>query len=301
MKTSTILFSLLAATALPAAAQNNAAGDELGRQIADKGAGGAVAACASCHGAKGEGNPAGNFPRIAGQSQIYLAHQLTSFADGSRKSANPVMEQIAKGLNRQQIEAVSAYYAGLEAPATKTAAPASAPKSDASRGETLAMRGDARINVQACANCHGPGGNGEPPAYPYLAGQQAAYLQTTLQEWKNGQRNTDPSGQMQLIAKRLSDSDIAAAAAYYAARPAPAPVGTRVVMQAGRTPAQTSSGGGGGTSGSQAAQGGSTPVQGIGSEQGAATGGGGQGPGGGGGASGSGPSGSETGTGQRAR
>lgn len=224
MKTLTSLLSVLAAaTVLPAAAQNTASGNA-GQQIANSGAGNGVAACASCHGAKGEGNAAANFPRIAGQSQAYLEHQLESFANGSR--SNPVMTPIAKGLNKQQIEAVSAYYATLAAPAST---PASAQPAS-QRGRTLATVGDSKIDVQACANCHGPGGSGEAPTYPYLGGQHANYLKAALQAWKNGSRNNDPTGQMQTIAKRLSDGDIDALAGYYAAQPAPAPAGTRVVV-----------------------------------------------------------------------
>src|SRR5206468_5928665 len=56
-----------------------------GATIAAQGGGGAVAACNSCHGAQGEGNAAGGFPRIAGQTYSYLAHALESYASGSRK------------------------------------------------------------------------------------------------------------------------------------------------------------------------------------------------------------------------
>ncbi|WP_242489804.1 c-type cytochrome [Noviherbaspirillum cavernae] len=189
------------------------AGGNAGMQIANSGAPNGVAACASCHGAQGEGNAAANFPRIAGQSQTYLARQIKSYADGRRDNA--VMAPIAKALDEQQINAVAAYYAGLQPPSTP--APAPVPK----RGQQLATVGDDKIGVQGCVNCHGPGGTGEPPGYPYLAGQHHGYLVASLTAWKNGTRSTDPSQQMNIIAKRLSDSDIAALAAYYAAQPAP--------------------------------------------------------------------------------
>jgi cytochrome c553 len=88
-----------------------------GKQIATGGAPNGVAACASCHGAQGEGNAASNFPRIAGQPQAYLARQLRSYANGSR--VNPIMGPIAKALTPQQIDAVSSYYAALAAPSSK--------------------------------------------------------------------------------------------------------------------------------------------------------------------------------------
>jgi cytochrome c553 len=270
-------FFLATLAVAPARAQQPA---DAGKQIANNGTPDGVAACASCHGAKGEGNAASNFPRIAGQSQSYLARQLTSFANGSR--GNPVMSAIVQKLTPQQIGAVSAYYAQLDAPATPSAG---APAAQQKRGQTLATIGDNAIGVQACANCHGPGGSGEAPNYPYLAGQHAAYLKASLAAWKNGSRKNDPSQQMPMIARRLSDSDIAAVSAYFAAQPAPKSLDQRVVIPQGSAARPVAG----------AAQSGGTPVQGVGSGQGAATEGGSQGPGGGGAASGSGPSGSNTG------
>jgi cytochrome c553 len=275
-----ILASVPVALAIlaPAQAQTQPAP---GQQIATSGTPG-VAACASCHGARGEGNPASNFPRIAGQGDGYLAKQLIAYADGSR--VNPIMTPIAKAMNRQQIDAVALYYAALEAPSPSTAAAKAQDKMQA-RGRTLANIGDESIGVQSCANCHGPGGIGEPPNYPYLASQYSGYLTTTLGEFKNGTRKTDSSQVMNVLAKRLSDDDVRAVSAYYAAQPAPPPAAKRGNIPAGsaQRPVMSSSGGSGGES--------SVPVQGVGVEQGAPTTGGGQGPGGGGGASGTGPQG----------
>jgi cytochrome c553 len=213
--------------ATPAKAQTSSASGagEIGKQIATSGAG-AAAACASCHGPQGEGMAASNFPRIAGQPHAYLARQLTSYANGNRN--NPVMSPIAKALTEQQIAAVSIYYASLEAP-SKPATTATPPK----RGQTLADLGDEKIGVQGCINCHGPGGIGQPPLYPYLAGQYMGYLVTALGEWKSGARKTDPSKQMNLIAQRLSDDDMKSVAAYYAAQPAPPPTEKLVNIPAG--------------------------------------------------------------------
>ncbi len=285
----TLIFAGLACAALPAAAQDN------GQQIATSGAGSGVPACASCHGAQGEGNPASGFPRLAGQSQAYLAHQLNAYAHGGRD--NPVMGPIAKALSAQQIDAVSGYYAGLKPAAAEKAPKKASATQGNKRAHTLATVGDSKREIQACANCHGPGGRGEPPSYPYLAGQNEAYLKSALSAWKSGARNTDPTGQMQSIAKRLNDSDISALAAYFAAQPTPAPL--PLVIRSG--PGSTS--GTSGTAGTQASgpqeqQQRNTQTQGLGVEQGAATAGGSQGPGGGGAASGSGPSGSKTGAGQ---
>src|SRR5690606_11353689 len=72
----------------------------------------AVNACIPCHGERGEGNAAAGNPRIAGQSRHYIARQLESYLNGSRR--DPVMEPIAKGLPREVREAIAAYYAQID-------------------------------------------------------------------------------------------------------------------------------------------------------------------------------------------
>ncbi len=283
------------------AASTSSAGGEgadAGARLAQQGAPErGVAACASCHGAQGEGMAAGGFPRLAAQSPDYLARQLRSYADGSRN--NPVMTPIAKGLSDGQITAVAAHYGNLKpsssssspstakaaaaAPVASRSSPAAgrgAPGSGQARGERLASLGDESIQVQACANCHGAAGVGEPPAYPYLAGQHASYLTTALAEWKSGNRKTDPSGQMPLIAQRLSDADVAALAGYYAAQAAPGPrLQSPEARRPGGAPAMAAS------SSTPSAGGGAAPPagaagQGVGTEAGAPVTGGSQTPGG---------------------
>jgi cytochrome c553 len=269
-----LIITLCAAAVLclPIVSHAQAAAGGAGAEIAARGAPNGVAACASCHGAHGEGNAAANFPRIAGQPAAYLARQLASYADGSR--ANPVMAPIAKGLSRDQMEAVATYYAALAAPAAAKAAGQPPAAKQLARGRLLAGTGDESKGIQGCANCHGPGGSGLPPSYPYLAGQHRAYLTTALAEWKSGARNTDSSKQMPSIAKRLSDDDIAAVSGYYALQAPPRPAADRINVPV-TAAAQPAPG-----PGPQSA--GPAP-QGVGTGQGEATSGGAQGPGGGGG------------------
>jgi len=70
-----------------------------------------VAACASCHGARGEGIPA-QYPRLAGQFPSYIEEQLLLFRSGARKTNVP-MHQIADRMTDDDIRAVSDYAAGL--------------------------------------------------------------------------------------------------------------------------------------------------------------------------------------------
>lgn len=223
-----------------------------------------LAQCATCHGARGEGNAAMGTPRIASQPQEYLLRQLDAYGNGSRPNA--VMTPIAKALDANARQLAAAYYAGMTAPPSM--APAS--EADTERGRSLATMGDGERRIQACINCHGPEGSGLPPVTPYLAGQHNVYLVTSLKTWKDGTRKTDPTGQMPAIASHLSETDMQAVARYFAARMPPGPVASKAAPGPHPSPGASS--------------GPKTPeTQGAGSEQGAGTTGGGQGPGGGGG------------------
>jgi cytochrome c553 len=69
-----------------------------------------VAACASCHGAKGEGTV--QLPRLAGQHAAYLQSQLKEFNTRERNNDNAVMHTIASRLTELEIRAVSVYLSG---------------------------------------------------------------------------------------------------------------------------------------------------------------------------------------------
>jgi cytochrome c553 len=117
----------------------------------------------------------------------------------------------SKALSPDDAADVAAYYAGVNAPFLPLA---SAAPALIQRGQQLAKVGSATKNVQACDNCHGPGGVGIPPAIPYLAGQYAQYIAFELKMWQHGYRRNSPET-MFMIAMKLDDQDIAALAAYY--------------------------------------------------------------------------------------
>ena len=73
-----------------------------------------VAACMACHGPAGNGNPLAGWPALSGQQPEYVATQLKAYADGSRHNdPNGMMRDIAARLSAAEIEAISAYVAGL--------------------------------------------------------------------------------------------------------------------------------------------------------------------------------------------
>jgi cytochrome c553 len=195
----------------PATAQSTARQPDVNRGavIAAQGTRSGAPACAQCHAFNGSSDGSGAFPRIAGQSTYYLMRQMRDFSSNVR--ANAIMSPIAKALSRDDIADVAGYYAGVNAPFLPLA---SAAPALIQRGEQLAKVGSAAKDLQACDNCHGPGGIGIPPAIPYLAGQYAQYIAFELKMWQRGYRRNSPET-MFMIARKLDDQDIAALAAYY--------------------------------------------------------------------------------------
>ncbi|WP_209723592.1 cytochrome c [Duganella sp. 1411] len=71
-----------------------------------------VPACASCHGASGNGIPV-QYPRLAGQHQDYTVAQLGLFKSGARKNSAQ-MTTIAQRMSDDEMKAVADYVAGLK-------------------------------------------------------------------------------------------------------------------------------------------------------------------------------------------
>jgi cytochrome c553 len=190
-----------------------------GAQIAAEGTEAGAPACVSCHAVGGNPDGSGSFPRLFGLPRDYMVKQLQDYA--AKRRTNDIMSAVAQSLSEADALDVSAYYAAAKEPWPKL------PPGDKGLiilGEKLAFVGDGTKAVPGCNNCHGPGGAGEPPTIPYLAGQFAPYLSEQLALWKKGGRNNDGGAQMAVLAKRMSDQDMAAVAAFYQqARMAPPP------------------------------------------------------------------------------
>jgi cytochrome c553 len=71
-----------------------------------------------------------------------------------------------------------------------------------------------RRKALACQTCHGLDGLSKLPEAPHIAGQPERYLVKSLEEYRKGERKDE---MMTLVAKGLSDQDIADLAAYYGA------------------------------------------------------------------------------------
>jgi cytochrome c553 len=73
-----------------------------------------IAACASCHGPGGDGNPMALYPAIRAQHSSYVEKQLKEYRSGTRQTdQNQMMRNVASGMSDEQIAAVAAYIQGL--------------------------------------------------------------------------------------------------------------------------------------------------------------------------------------------
>ena len=107
------IAAYLATTTAKQGAAKNKDTLDLGRKIYRGGiAGTGVAACASCHGANGNGIPA-QYPRLSGQHQDYTVAQLQAFKGGARKNSVQ-MSTLAKRMSDEEMKAVADYIAGLK-------------------------------------------------------------------------------------------------------------------------------------------------------------------------------------------
>ena len=173
-----------------------------------------TAVCSSCHGPNGNSvNP--DWPRLAGQSAVYIAEQLRLFRAGVRP--NPMMMPLAANLSDQDIADIAVYYeaqtpVGLEADPSYWQA-----------GQALYLRGDRTHDIPGCVACHGPAGRGNLAAgYPALRAQQAVYVVKQLNDYASGARYSGPTAaqadpnavMMFTIAKRLSPEQIRNVASY---------------------------------------------------------------------------------------
>ncbi len=74
-----------------------------------------VAACMACHGPTGAGNPAANFPNLAGQQAVYVEKALKDFRSGTRVTdPNMMMRGVASKMTDAEISAVAQFVQGLK-------------------------------------------------------------------------------------------------------------------------------------------------------------------------------------------
>lgn len=149
--------------------------------------------CNACHGVSGFKS----MPRLGGQAAAYVVEALRAYKAGRR--THSTMRDVAGALSERDFADLGAHYAAI--PRLHPAADATPP--------SIAER---------CIACHGA--QGDQPVSPeiaLIAGQNPAYIEQTLREYRTGSR---VHAVMQEQAKDLDDAQIAELAAYFASRAA---------------------------------------------------------------------------------
>lgn len=198
------LRGLAAAALLAAGIAHAQTDDDLGERLA---------ACAACHGARGEGvGGAEYYPHLAGKPSGYLLDQLKHFRDGRRVNAQ--MTWLVQFMDDAYLEEIARFYAA-QPPRTRAAdANAALDEHMRERAETLVMHGDPARGVPACAACHGSELTGLEPGIPALVGLPADYLVAQFGNWRNGIRRASEPDCMGEIARNLAADDIRAVAVW---------------------------------------------------------------------------------------
>lgn len=151
--------------------------------------------CLSCHAA---GAPTTDpvAPKLDRQRTSYMVFALAAFRDGQRQS--PIMGPMVAGKSDQDLRDLAAYLSGemLDKPPPPN-------QHDPYY----------RFAREHCTMCHGETGIGEMEAMPVLTGQDPAYLENALEEYRKGIRK-DPT--MRAVAGKLTPADERGMAAYFA-------------------------------------------------------------------------------------
>lgn len=190
-----------------------------GKNIFENGkADGTVTACFTCHGDKAMGNDGMGTPRLSHLGYAYIVKQLTNFAEDKRTDMTlGVMNGFAKALTAQEKRDVAAYVNTIEK--SDELSDLAALKADGKqvgesfKGQIIVKYGVVG-KVSACQSCHGFNGRGADPVYPKIGQQKFVYLVNQLTHWRDASRANDPMGQMQKVAKGLTDEDINNVATY---------------------------------------------------------------------------------------
>jgi len=156
----------------------------------------AAAGCAGCHGDGGISKTPG-MPSLVGLDPKYLVAAMKAYKSGQRK--NDTMKAMLASVTDASMNNIALYFA-LQKPG-RAQTPAAG---DKAAGETA---------VAGCAGCHGSDGVSATPTTPSLAGQDATYIASALQGYKQGARSDET---MKGLAASLDDSAVQNVAAFYA-------------------------------------------------------------------------------------
>ena len=130
--------------------------------------------CAACHGYNG--SSVGIIPSIAGNTVDYFVETMEAFKSDERKST--VMGRIAKGYSSEEIKKMGEFFA------SKPAVPM------VQQYDSVKAALGAKIHKESCNKCHEDGGKSGKED-PILAGQSMLYLQYSMEDFSNKDREPD--------------------------------------------------------------------------------------------------------------
>lgn len=153
--------------------------------------------CAKCHNDNGVSDDP-EIPSIAGQRATYLYKQLRNFKDQVRENRD--MYKATRKLSDEDMVHLAAWYSTLD------------------RAE---MRGGAPMLVmKECDSCHDNEIIEEDNTIevaPIIRGQVRAYLEASMQQFRDVARDNDLFKRMQSVTHKLEPEEIARLARYYGA------------------------------------------------------------------------------------
>lgn len=153
-----------------------------------------AAACMNCHGENGNSKTDGT-PSLAGQQPRYFVAATTEYLNGARVTSP--MHGLVRDMNRIDLESIALFFAS-QTPAERPPAAVGDPAAAATK-------------AAFCGGCHGPQGVSTDAATPTLAGQDPAYLASSIKAYRIARKH--PA--MQRAVSGLSDKDIDDLAAFY--------------------------------------------------------------------------------------
>lgn len=164
--------------------------------------------CSTCHGEDGN-SVSPQYPKLAGQQQMYLTQQLKNFGSHIRtdRLALEIMAGMSHDLTDKQAQEIAEYFYQQK--------PSNAKNNswDTSAGKIIYNQGIPERSVLACVSCHGESAQGQA-VFPRLAGQHKEYIVKQLHVFKN--THARPDTPMDLVTQNLSEKEIDQVASYLA-------------------------------------------------------------------------------------
>lgn len=161
-------------------------------------------------------------PAVPGPAGIDTADDAPASDLPATEAVETLVASVASWQDQAGILEGEGYAGGSPVPMAAAAGPRAGREGLLEIGRRIALEGIASRKLPACQSCHGAAGRARNPYYPYLAGQPEWYLSEHLKLWKEKKRGgTDYAHIMAEIAEGMTEEQIKAVSAWYAAQASP--------------------------------------------------------------------------------